>query len=138
MKKSRWFGGVLLATVLTVTGLVGVPGAAMAANELQAYSADGYDQGYGSAYWSNSGQYSTFIVCDNGKADGHRAVGYIWWQGGPGYIERHAAGGSGTCSPSVNVYVPKDRWVVMQVCERNGVNGSDVRCGTLVEGIAGR
>ncbi|GIF73433.1 hypothetical protein [Asanoa siamensis] len=135
MKKSRWFGGALLAMVLTVAGLVAAPGAAMAADEMQAYSADGYYQGYGSAYWANAGQYSPFRACDNGSGDGHRAVGYIWWQGG-GLIERHAAGGSGTCSVSVNVFIPEGRWVSMQVCERNGAGGQDVRCGTIVQDIA--
>ncbi|WP_326556616.1 hypothetical protein [Micromonospora sp. NBC_01796] len=135
-KKSRWFGGALMAVVLTVTGLVASPAAALAATPLYAESYDDYYNGYGYATWSNTGQYSSFQVCDFGAGDARRAVGYIWWQGG-GTIERHADGGSGTCSTPVNVYVPAGRWVSMEVCERKGVNGLDEKCGPVSQGVAG-
>ncbi|WP_327041237.1 hypothetical protein OG400_28870 [Micromonospora ureilytica] len=135
-KKPRWFGGALLAMVLTVTGLVASPGASQAASGWYAESSDDYGGGYGFATWSNTGQYSSFQVCDSGAGDARRAVGYIWWQDG-GTIERHAAGGSGTCSTPLNVYVPAGKWVSMEVCERKGANGIDEKCGALVHGIAG-
>ncbi|MFJ6194980.1 hypothetical protein [Micromonospora sp. NPDC092111] len=135
-KKSRWFGSALMAMVLTVTGLVASPAASQAASSWYAASSDDYSNGYGFATWSNTGQYSSFQVCDAGAADARRAVGYIWWQDG-GTIERHAAGGSGTCSTPVNVYVPAGKWVSMEVCERKGANGIDEKCGALVHGIAG-
>ncbi|MFI0795008.1 hypothetical protein ACH4OY_20320 [Micromonospora rubida] len=135
-RRSRWFGSVLMAMALTVTGLLASPAAAQTAAGWYAESADDYSDGYGYATWSNTGQYSSFQVCDAGAADARRAVGYIWWEDG-GTIERHAAGGSGTCSTPLNVYVPAGKWVSMEVCERKGADGIDERCGALVHGIAG-
>lgn len=137
-KKSRWFGGALMAMVLTGTGLVAAPGTAQAASPMTAFSAEAYDYyaGYAWATWSNTGQYSSFKVCDDGAPDGHRAVGYISWQGG-GSISRQAAGGTGTCSVPTNVYIPAGRRVTMYACERNGPNPPDILCGAPIERIAG-
>ncbi|MET7401549.1 hypothetical protein ABZS66_49525 [Dactylosporangium sp. NPDC005572] len=136
-KKSRWFGGALMAMVLTVAGLVAAPGAAQAASPITAFSADDYMSGYAWAAWSNTGQYSTFKVCDDGAPDGHRAVGYISWEGGPGTISRQAAGGTGTCSTPVNVFIPAGKWVKVRACERNGPDIPDLACGSWRQGIAG-
>jgi hypothetical protein len=125
-----------MTMALTVAGLATSPAAAQAASGLYARSLDSYSDGYGFATWSNTGQYSSFEVCDAGEPDARRAVGYIWWQDG-GIVERHADGGSGTCSTPRNVYVPAGKWVSMQVCERKGADGSDEKCGPLTQGIAG-
>lgn len=68
-------------------------------------------------------------VCDGGKPDGRRAVGYLYFNGEL-VQSAQAAGGSGSCSPPRTSlgWMDGAGYFTVKACTRDGANGSDQGC----------
>ncbi|MFF3691199.1 hypothetical protein [Streptomyces sp. NPDC002187] len=68
-------------------------------------------------------------VCDGGKPDGRRAVGYLYF-GTELVMSEQAAGGTGSCSPprtSIG-WMDGAGYFTVKACTRNGPGGTDQGC----------
>lgn len=87
--------------------------------------------GWASAHASVSVDNIDLRVCDGGKPDGRRAVGYLHF-GGQLVFAEQATGGTGSCNPPYTSWGWGDAgWFTLKACTRDGANGPDQGCNSV-------
>ncbi|MGV9700676.1 hypothetical protein ACWDTR_33575 [Streptomyces sp. NPDC003470] len=120
-----------VASAAAVTLLAAAPASAYSQASVVSYSST--KGGWGTANAMLSSDAFWLRVCDRGTADGYRAVGRL--TKGSFYVQRQAAGGSGSCVGGAQDGVtggwldaPITGTYTLTVCLRDGAGGMDFNC----------
>lgn len=120
-----------VASAAAVTLFAAAPASASTVASVASYSST--KGGWGTAHATLSSDAFWLRVCDRGEADGYRAVGRL--TKGSFYVQRQAAGGSGSCVGGAQDGVtsgwldaPITGTYKLTICLRDGAGGVDFNC----------